>query len=1184
MYKPMKIHLLKNTKKSKKHKALIIMKMLSFFLIVFALPLNANTYSQSKKISLSLENVTIREVFSEIENQSEFDFFYNNSVVDESVIVSIKAHNKTINSILNKLLKPLDLDFSVYDKDILITNLKESVENILPVIDLITQVSDTVRGTVVDESGMTIPGASVYIKDISSIGTITDANGKFQLVVPNLNEVLVISYVGYETQEIPVNGRKSLEVILKSSLINVEEVVVTAMGISRETKSLGYAITNLNSEEITESSATNFANALAGKVPGVQIASSSGDVGSSTRITIRGVTSLSGENSPLIVVDGIPIDNSSRSSWTVDWGSGLNDLNMQDVEEMTILKGASASALYGSRAAKGAIIIKTKSGRSSRGLGIRLTSRATFYKPFILPKFQNTYGAGYNVDTYNYWTGNTGGGYGPKLGDGQYFVQINSPMMRDADGNIMYDENGIPVFQPLAWEAKKDMNEFFELGLDLINSVEISNSSDKYSARLSLSNTKTNGMVYNTDYAKNDISFSGDYKVTDNFSFNANVQYHTGGSDNRTYGNNYPENAVKSALFMPANYDFDFLRDYQNHASMGIPLTDFVYPGTNEGIKALNWDRGDYYPNPYFLLDNKLLQYDFSKLLAIIGFNFDINSWLSLSGKIAKESNSQVYEDKANDGIRHWTGSVYSYKGFYNYSAITMDNTTMNFILRANKTINEFSINSFIGGEQYDYIYKSNGYNIPELTISGFFHPDNAAGETTVNKYMSRKKVNSLFGSMEIGYHSGLFLEITGRNDWSSTLPAENRSYFYPSIKLAGLIHEFVSLPQWLSFLKVRASLAQVGADTNPYNLSPVFGSRNQITGIYEATVQNSLNNPTLKPERTRSWETGLDMRLFKGRLNLDLSYYQSKSFDQIMRIDVSQTTGYNSRYINVGEIDNEGIELAVTLVPVQTTNIDWEIVLNYSKNKNTVVELAEGVERLQIGSGIYTARSYAVPDRPYGEIYGYGFQRNENGDIITVDGYTPRTDELIPLGNILPDWIGGAMSTFRYKNITAGILLDVRMGGNLESATVNWLRRDGLTTETNVAEMRENGVVIDGVMNVGTDEEPVWVKNNISIPFSDFLSTTNEYYNDESMIFDASYIKLKELSLYYSVPPSLTRKFWVQNLRVGLVARNVALLYANVPHIDPETSLNSLDSGQGWETFNTPSRRSINVSLILDF
>ena len=1166
-----------------KPKVLKIMKLITLLLIITSLQISAAGFSQTGKVDLKMENVSLRDVLTAIENQSDYDFFYNNLIVDEKAVVSVDAESRPITAVLDALLNPMQLGYSVYKNDIIISRLpaaKGTVSNDTP---LPVQQRDTIRGVVSDLSGVTIPGASIYVKGNTSIGTTTGMDGEFTLVVTDLYDVLVVSFMGYKTQEVPIKGDRVMNIILEEDMIGMDEVVVTAMGISRETKTLGYAITNLQSEEITESSEVNFANALAGKVAGIQIASTSGDVGSSTRITIRGVTSLSGNNAPLIVVDGIPIDNSNRSTGTIDWGSGLNDINMEDVAELSVLKGASASALYGSRAAKGAIIIKTKTGRAAGGLGVKITSRATFYKPFILPDYQTSYGAGYNVDDYNYWTGSTGGGYGPPLDQGLYFVQMNSPMVRNENGEILYDENGIPVFEPLEWKSRRDLNEFFETGVDLINTVEVSNSGDDFSARLSFTNTNTNGMVYNTDYFKNDFTFAGDYNISEKLKVNTSVQYHQGGSNNRTYGNNYPENAVKSALFMPANYDFDVLRNY-NHNDPDIPLVPFVYPGTQEGLRANSWDRSDYFPNPFFLLDNKLLQYDFSKLLAIVGLNFDITDWLSLSGRIANESSRQVYEDKANDGISHWTGSVYSYKGFYNYTGYDLNNTTMNFMLRAQKDVGDFSLNSFIGGEQYYYTSKSNGYYIPELTISGYFHPDNSAGEITNNKYMSEKKVNSLFGSFEVGYKTGLFLEVTGRNDWSSTLPASNRSYFYPSVKLAAIVNEFVEMPAWIPFMKLRGSFAQVGSDTSPYNLAPVFTSRNQLTGVYEATVQNALNNPTLKPERTSSWEVGADARLFDGRITMDAAYYFSRSFDQIMRIDVSPTTGYSSRYINVGEIDNSGVELSLTLVPVRRKDFEWEMTFNYSKNKNTVVELAEGVERLQIGAGIYTARSYAIPGEPYGEIYGYGYQRNENGDIITVDGFTPRTDEMVRLGNILPDWVGGLSSTVRYKNFTAGMLLDIKMGGSLQSATVNWLRQNGLTSETNVAEMRDNGVVIDGVMNIGTEEEPVWVENNVSIPFSDFLYTTNEYYNDESMIFDASYIKLKELSLNYRIPSSISRKVGVQNARIGVVGRNVALFYANVPHIDPETALNALDSGQGWEAFNPPSRRSLNFTLSLEF
>ncbi len=1040
-----------------------------------------------------------------------------------------------------------------------------------------------IKGKVVDEHNLPIPGANIIVKDFPQRGTSTNLNGEFTLEILEGDQILAVSFIGMETQEIEIGSSTYFAITLKEGVL-LAEVVVTALGIEREAKTLGYAITKLDSKEITESSENNFANALAGKVAGVQISSTSGDVGSSTRITIRGVSSLSGNNQPLIVIDGVPIDNSSASNTTIDWGSGLNDINTEDIDELTVLKGASASALYGSRAANGVIVIKTKSGASAKGIGVKFTSRLTLYKPFILPDYQNSYGAGDDVNNYNYWTGNTVDAFGPKLNDGQYFVQMNSPMLRDEDGNILYDENGIPVFQPLPWEAKRDMDDFFELGTDYVNSFEVNKSGENFSARLGYTNTATDGFVYNTDYHKHDLTLSGEYDLTDKLKVKTNVQYHTGGSDNRTYGGNYNENPIKTALFMPANYDFNFLKDYENHSNLGVPLTSFVYPGTNEGMVALNYDRSDYYTNPFYVLDNKLLQYEFDKLLLIGALDYQFTNWLSGSVRIAKESNNQTYEDKANNGIKHWTGSVYSYKGFYNYTDVKRDNTTMNFMVRATKDYNRFSVNAFVGGEQFQNKYFSDAYNIGELTIPGFFHPSNAAGEILNSKYTSERKSNALFGSMELGYKKALFLEFTARNDWSSTLPKDNRSFFYPSVKLAVILNELVALPQWVSFLKMRGSWAEVGNAAPPYYIDPVFGNRNQITGIYEATISDALLNPTLKPERTTSWEVGLDARLFDGRMNLDATYYTSQSYDQIMSINVSTTTGYTSRVINVGQMDNEGLEIATSVVPIRTKDIDWEIGFNYTRNTNTVVELAEGVERLEIGRGIYTARSYAEPGKPYGVIYGYGFQRNEEGRIITEDGYTPRTDELIPLGNIMPDWTGGARTSFRYKNFTAGVLIDIKMGGDMQSASVNWLRRDGLTSETDDALARENGVIIDGVMNVGTDDEPVWVENNVAVPFSTFLATTNDFYLDESMIFDASYIKLKEVSLSYRIPTKYVRKLLLHGARISVTGRNLALLYSNVPHIDPETSLNSLDSGQGWEIFNVPSRRSVSFALTVEF
>ncbi len=1154
-------------------KTLLKMKFCFIIVLISTLQISASVYSQNLKLSISGKNTTISEIFRDIEEQSEFKFIYSNDLIDEHQEISIDAKNKNIDEILTSVLDISSYDYKVLETNLIVIYPKEE--------DLQTS---NIKGNVKDEEGIGLPGVSIFI-DGTIRGTVTDRNGNFELEDVTPETILVFSFVGFLPQRIKVGDEPYLNVTLVQDIVGLEEVVVTAMGITRETKALGYAITNLKSEEITESSESNFANALAGKVAGVQVTSTSGDVGSSTRIVLRGVSSLSGNNSPLIVVDGIPIDNSSVSTYTVDWGSGLNELNMEDIAEMSILKGASAAALYGSRAANGVILITTKSGKNTKGLGVKVTSRLKLYEPFRLPDYQSSYGAGYDVDYYNYWTTSTGSAFGPKLNDGQYFVQMHSPMVRNANGEILYDENGIPVFQPLPWEAKKNMDDFFEVGNDLINTIEISKSGENFSARVSYSHLEQNGMVYNTDYHKDDFSLSGIYNLTDKIKINSSFQLHMGGSDNRTYGDNYPENAVKSALFMPANYDFDVLRDYRNLPGRDIPLSSFVYPNSGyDGVQALNWDLGDYFPNPFFLLENKMLQHEFTNFLAIFGAEVKINDWLTATGRIAREHVHRQYEDKANDGVKHWTGSVYSYKGFYNNSIYKKDNTTMNFNFRANKTFNKIALNALVGGERYHYKNYDHGFRIPELTISGFFNPKNAASDIENWSYESEKKVNSLFGSFEIGFDEAIFFEVTGRNDWSSTLPANNRSYFYPSAKVSALLDKYLPMPSWVSFLKLRGSVAQVGNDTGPYNIAQVYSSRNDITGVYDATIADALKNPTLKPERTRAWEIGTDIRLFNGRVNLDAAYYYRESFDQIMRIDVSSTTGYRNRFINVGQMDNQGVELAMNVFPIRTRDLTWELGFTYAKNKNEVVELAEGVEKLEIGSGIWGVASWAIPGKPYGEIYGPGYQRNEDGKIITENGFTPRTDHDIRLGNIMPDWTGGLRSSFRYKNISAGVLLDIKMGGDLHSATVQHLRLNGLVAETNNPELRENGAIVDGVMNVGTEDAPVWVDNNVAITFSDFCYTTNEYYLYEAAIFDASYIKLREANISYNIPKSFLNKFKVQRATLSLVGRNLALLYANVPHIDPETALNSSDSGQGWEIYNVPSSRSVSLSLTVEF
>lgn len=1029
------------------------------------------------------------------------------------------------------------------------------------------------------------PGVSIMIKG-SAKGTITDIDGNFKIEVPSEESILVFSFIGYEKKEEKVGSRSTLKVTLEPSTTDLKEVVVTAMGIESETKSLGYSVSSVDGEQISGSSETNVLNALSGRVAGLQITSSSGGVGSSSRMLLRGISSLGGNNQPLIVMDGVPVNNSSNSSSTVDWGSGINELNPQDIKEVTVLKGASAAALYGSRAANGAIVITTKSGSSKKGLGVEINSSLSLYRPLKLPDYQNDYGEGTSTTYYDYWRqGSSTSSFGPELDAGNYFVQLNSPMVRDSEGNILYGEDGIPIFQPTEMRSyENNVRDFFETGQTYTNSVSISQADENYNVRLSYTNMDQKGMIYNTDFSKNNFSLRGGVKIKDRLQINGNMQYNNGYSGNRNYMNNYAMNPVKSVLFMPRSTDINLLKNYKQLESQGIPLPNFVYPGEYTDVMSNSYDRTDYFPNPYYVLDNKALTYDFDRIFAVFSGTLYLTDWLKLDAKYSKEYIVRKYEDKSGDGVRNWTGSVWSYAGYYRSNNYKYDNTLSNVFLTANKQFGSFNVNAMLGGEQYSNIYESNGFYVPELTIPNLFNVDNAAGDVQTSNYFSEKRVHSAFGSVSVSYNDYLFLEITGRNDWSSTLPANNRSYFYPSLRLSAVVSEMMTLPTAINFVKLRASVTRVGNDTSPYQLNPTISNRNQIGGVYEATVENSLKNPTLKPEVSEAFEAGLELKLLDSRVSLDATYYMRSNKDQILSATVSPTSGYTSRLVNVGQIDNRGIEISGTIVPVVTSNFRWEIFGNYTRYKNEVVKLAPGVDQFNIGSGIYSASSKAIPGEPYGVIYGYGYQRDSEGNIIHLNGLPQATEELVPLGNVMPDWTGGIGTSVSYKGLSLSALFDVKMGGDMQSATVQWLRMNGLVEETNNADLRENGVVGKGVMNIGTTEEPIYVANNVSVTAADYAYGVNEYYLDESSIFDASYVKLREMKLVYNMPASVWGSLPLQKVVLGVTGRNLAILYSNVPHIDPETALNSGDSGQGWEVFNTPSARSINFSISVGF
>lgn len=1033
-----------------------------------------------------------------------------------------------------------------------------------------------IQGVVRDSASReTLPGVNILVKGTDQ-GTSTDAGGKFEIQLPAGREILVFTFIGMERKEVRVGTGSFFEVTMHQGIV-LDEVIVTALGISRSAKSLGYAATNLKSGEIAESREINLINALAGKVAGIDISSSSGGVGSSSRILIRGISSLTSDNQPLFVIDGIPVNNTLRSgSGDIDWGNAISDINPEDISEMTVLKGAGAAALYGSQAANGVIVIKTKSGKGQKGLGFDYTTSVSVETPFRLPSFQNKYGPGMNPAGWDFWESGEEPYYawGPRLDDGILSVQWNSPL----------GPNGKPIPLPLV-SYPDNFRDFFDPGSIFSNNLAFSKGEEgKYHFRLSVNDAREKGMLYNTDLQRNVISVNAGTNITKRLEVNTSVIYSRTTSGNRLTGNSDAYNAVKGALFMSRSDNVDDLRNYRALLDKGVPLPG-DYSGKNPlvVVPGTTMATSDYYPNPFFTLDNLLNELATDRLFGVVGAVYKITDWLRFDANTSLELLDELYQQKCNDGVRHWNGSIYSYKGFYSRGLTRRDSRTSNFKINLTRDFGPVNVNAFIGGEQRDNIMDWGNMSAQELAISGVFNLSNAQGTKQASNGYSHRRINSLFGSVDLSFKNGLYVTVTGRNDWSSTLPPANRSYFYPSASLSWVVSETMKMPEVISFAKIRMNASQVGSDTWAYQLERSFYNLDRIGTLYEASVENTLKNPNLKPTRTNQYEAGLDLRFFKNRLSLDMAAYTGTSFDQITPVNIAGSTGYSYRYVNVGEVSNKGIELAVSSTPVLQESFSWDLGFTWSRNVNSVKSLAEGVDALPIGYGYSGIRTEARPGMPYGNIIGYGLKRDPDGHVIHVNGLPVKTDNEMVLGNITPDWIGSLTTRLKYRNISVSAMLSAKYGGEVFSLTTQWLRQYGLDIATDVP-LRQGAVVGDGVMAKTVNGQTIYVPNNVSVPFSDYSYWFNAYGLHETAIFDASYVKLKELRLAWDVPRKVIQKIPGGRITVALVCRNLALLYSKIPHVDPETSISADNSKQGFEIFNMPSARTVTLNVTVAF
>lgn len=1032
----------------------------------------------------------------------------------------------------------------------------------------------TISGNVTDPDNTPIPGVNVLVKGTTQ-GTITDIEGNYQLTVPEDTETLVFSFVGYQTQEMAINGRSIIDLSLAEGSRELGEVIVTALGVERETKALGYAVQEVKGESITQARETNLVNSLAGRVAGVNVTGSSTTVGGSSRITIRGESSLDiNKNQPLFIVDGVPINNnvvgsSGSGNLETDYGNGAAEVNPDDIESISILKGPNAAALYGSRAANGVIIITTKSGKGVKGIGVSVNSTTSFERPLRLPDWQDVYGQG-NRGQFAFVDGSGAGiadgvdeSWGPRM-DGQPIPQFDS--QRDATGFRGGDIDAAPdgsTITPTPWQSyPNNVTDFFETGVTLTNNVALSGGNENGSFRLSYTNLDQSGMLPNTDLGRNTLLFSSDYQLTDKLTANAMVNYIRTRSDNRPSISYGTESLMYLWVWYGRQINTNNLRNYWQ-------------PGL-EGRQQYNYNY-NYHDNPYFTMYENTNGQAKDRVLGNISLTYKFTDELSLMVR----SGTDFYRE-LRDRKRAFSTQRFPF-GMYREDNIFFEERNTDFLLSYNKTLDEkWDISASFGGNRMDQIYEYNELVAPQLSIPEIYNFGNSRVDLQAEEFVNGKRINSLYGLARVGYQNVLFLDLTARNDWSSTLPADNNSYFYPSVSASAIISDMVELPSFFAFAKLRAGWAQVGNDTDPYRLTNVYNYLPAFGNSQRVTESSIIRNPELKPEIVSSYEVGTDLRFFNGRIGLDFTYYNMSSRNQILQIDVDRTSGYSSTVINAGEIRNQGVELMLSGTPVELQNgFKWDINLNWTRNRSEVVELAEGIPSYRI-AGNRGAEILAVPGERMGDIYGSVFQRHHGQIIYNESGFPLRTSDLEKVGNYNPDWMAGIYNTLSFKGFNLGVLLDIRQGGVIVSQTT-WIGRNAGQLEGTVLG-RENGLVGNGVIVTGRDEAGNITSvrpNDVVVPARDW---NYQYFrrenNIEAATWDASFTKLREIQFGYTFPNQLFDNLPFRDVNLSVVGRNVALWTQN-PHIDPENM--SMSGGTlvpGVENMAYPTPRSIGFNL----
>ena len=1084
---------------------------------------------------------------------------------------------------------------------------------LLTIFTLLVSISFYAQNTsiigIISDGEFPLPGASVTVVH-TTLGANTDFDGNFKLDKVNSGKItLSISFIGYETKRIEITVKdgetKNIGTVVLTPLSEqLSEIVVTALGIKKEEKSLGYAVSTLKPKEFSEAKETNLVNALNGKVAGVQITNGSTGVGSSSRVIIRGEVSLnSGKNEPLFVVDGVPINNKTylntiqntggSEMQEVDYGNGASEINADDIESMSVLKGASATALYGSRGANGVILITTKTAKRNKKLQVTVTTGLTLENVLRLPKYQNKYGQGWEGD-FEYVDGlnNAFGSndqedvsWGP-LATGQLITQFDSPTtgglragdifargwVRNPDGTITSPTvapNDV-IATPFVTRPN-NIENFFRTGHTSTLSTSVGFGGEKSDVSFSFGVLDSEGIIPNTDLNRKSFRINGSVDITEKMKLSMNTNYINSKSNNRPSSGYGSESAMYIFTWYGRTVNTDALKEYWQRGF--------------EGLEQFNYNYA-WHDNPYFMLNENTNAFNKHRLLGNIKLEYQFTDALKLQAR----SGMDYYADKRESKRAYSTQRFL--QGAYKDERVDFKEVNTDILLSYKKDLNNsVGVNVDLGGNlmQQEVNFLANIAN--RLVIPGIYNLKNSALPLITDQYKLEKEIRSLYGVLGVSFENKLFLEVSARNDWSSTLPENNNSYFYPSVSLSAIMSDIFELPEAFNFFKLRGSWAKVGNDTDPYNLKTPYQYQLPYAGNRTLSRGNVLLNENLKPEQITSYEIGADMRLFGNRVNLDVTYYKSISEDQIISVPVSNTVGYQSQVINGGKIQNQGIEALLTFKPVKTDNFEWASSVNFTKNVGKVLELPEGTDDVLTTNfaSVYDAEGSKVfiqarKGERLGNMYGRRFKRY-NGKIVYKDGAPVVEDELKLLGNYNPDFSIGFNNSFTYKNFNLSFLVDWKQGGTLISRTKQVGIYSG-NLEESANRNNYQTIVPDGVKHMPDGSyEPLTAADAVGW-WQYYKPLYNRKSNQETGIVDATYVKLREVKLGYNVPSEFAKKLGIESLRISLVGRNLALWTpSSNPHFDPETlALQGSNIVPGIEDVAYPSARSYGINFSFKF